>query len=378
MYESCPLACRIGRHADGCPRPLGRAERCQALKGAAIKDRMVLCHVQSGETIGDLEFTTSLATHAHSVICASQVDVYRLNARNASRLLRRAVPATLRRMRELVERKIVRRVSSVPGSAIALYRKLLVRLHDASAQARARRLRSGIAKMAPVALVTRKRLPDKETLFLQQLQLYAQDKAILSRQYVEGGIYYREMAREKAQDRNRRRQRGETLAKRFAHKLRQKARTSQALRAAAAAEQQTAQRAAENERSQATDGGRNPLDDVVLAGDAAVAVAAANGTGTAPAPPGEQSGTENASVPNEAGKQWQQLRDVFVQLMANRRAREDSLVLTSYDWETSDKSLDYLEKRMLQFNSSNGNNEPYVGLPKLKRFESQASKPQRN
>jgi len=51
-------------------------------------------------------------------------------------------------------------------------------------------------------------------------------------------------------------------------------------------------------------------------------------------------------------------------------SRQTSLVKPVYtDWETSDKSLNYLERRLQLFNPTSGKRNTPVSLPKLKRFE---------
>ena len=51
-------------------------------------------------------------------------------------------------------------------------------------------------------------------------------------------------------------------------------------------------------------------------------------------------------------------------------SRQTSLVKPVYtDWETSDKSLNYLERRLQLFNPTSGKRKTPVSLPKLKRFE---------
>ena len=168
-----------------------------AIERRAHNRRLTLCSVQYPELIGDVEYVCNLRTHAHTVTCTTLTDVFHLNGKNTERLIVRKNPATFKRLKSMVEAKLRHRVDALQTAAVPLLNYLLVQC--------TRKPKSPercLAQLRPS-----KTVPDEEYLFLHMLDTYLQDRAQLSLPHVPGGVYYRQMMREKAKRREQMRQR---------------------------------------------------------------------------------------------------------------------------------------------------------------------------
>ncbi|ELT94707.1 hypothetical protein CAPTEDRAFT_209368 [Capitella teleta] len=147
-----------------------------------------LCAVSEGEMFGDTELVMGMETYSYSVKCTTETAVYILTAKNCERLINKKNPATMDFLKMIVQTKLKTRLHTPQGQQIPLLKHLLYRLNTVEREP---------PKDIPPLKGT-KGLPEKEVLFDHLLAMYKSNRAALIKPLIPGGIYYREMMKEKA------------------------------------------------------------------------------------------------------------------------------------------------------------------------------------
>ena len=150
--------------------------------------------LESGEMIGDIELVNNLSSYMHTVTCAAHTTLYILTPKNFERLINaKNNRSALTKLRKQVEKKLGQRVSSQQGSQVPLLKHLLFKMTEE------------IQAKPPVVPPLRgsKELPDQAVLFQHLLTVFKENKAELIEPHVPGGVYYREMMRQRANHRQK-------------------------------------------------------------------------------------------------------------------------------------------------------------------------------
>ena len=169
-------------------------------KGYAAAERLnaskvvPLCMVGPGEVLGDIETLMKLKTYMQSAVATDKVEVFVLNAKNYERLVAQKNPSTSERLKLAVETKLQNRLRGLGEVQMPLFKHILYNMN------RIERPPSG-REDADVQLVTRKQLPDRDTLFKHLAKSYIKNEAELIEPMVPGSVYIRDVMRERARAR---------------------------------------------------------------------------------------------------------------------------------------------------------------------------------
>ncbi|XP_064647961.1 uncharacterized protein LOC135500428 [Lineus longissimus] len=148
---------------------------------------IMLCSVEDGDCIGDVELLMDLSTYMQSVVCTSQCEVYILDVKNLERLVAKKNPHTLELMKFGVITKLRSRSRTVQGAQVPFLKHLLFRMTEYR-EPQPRKL---------LEFKSGKELPDKETLDQVLLEAFIHKKASLLRPYVPDALYYKQLMDDK-------------------------------------------------------------------------------------------------------------------------------------------------------------------------------------
>ena len=169
-----------------------RKEGYAAAERRRHRRKINVCAVSDGEVFGDTELVMGMESYMQTVKCVAETTVYILTAKNCERLINKRNPATMDLLKMQVETKIRSRLGTTKAEQIPLFRHLLYRVNC---------VEKPPPKEIPPLRGT-KDLPDKEVLFDHLVDMFKKDKAALIQPLVPGGVYYREMMKEKAKVRD--------------------------------------------------------------------------------------------------------------------------------------------------------------------------------
>ncbi|XP_074659542.1 uncharacterized protein LOC141912223 [Tubulanus polymorphus] len=153
-----------------------------------LQRTIALCTVDEGDCIGDIEMYMDMPTYMQTVICTARTEVYILDSKNFERLVTRKNPATLESLKFSVVSKLRSRAPTQQGKHVPLLKHLLFKLTDFK-QPEQRHL---------PRLKNAKRLPESDVLDQVLLDRFIHNKSALVRPLVPGSFYYMSLMEEKA------------------------------------------------------------------------------------------------------------------------------------------------------------------------------------